>query len=923
MFKPFIVVASWLALIAVPLTAAAQTLPTPAALLPNPAQAAAGQAGPALPPISFCGQQRVPLAQPPAGSPPVVLFAGPCFEAQGGTSVIEAQTYVYYMHVATKLSTPSQGIWIPYDESVEQIMREDFKRLMAPPMDFLDNLSIEVSDSTGPLRDYVFPNGTIGKIIVYNMEERERIKIGPDFEGSKKLELSKIDEALRLMNAEIRLDTFIDEARVRKVEGIVRDMMKEKGFTDAEVTHVVKPVPGGPKLVHLIFNINEGPSVKIRKIDFIGNTEISDGTLKGQMKNTREEWWLSFLNGRGTYQETRFDEDAGKIVEFYQNRGYIKANVGAPEARVVANSDDMKTRWIELRIPITEGPRYRVGTFAVSGNTVVTTEQLQPLFRLNEGEYYSLDNVRKGLEKAREAYGAGGYFEFTGFPDYKFRDEPDPAEPAAPAALAVAAPAGPPIVDVTMRLVEGQQYFINRITFVGNTTTHDNVIRREMRLLEDGVFNTEALKFSIRRLNQLGYFKPLEDGKDITVDKTPGVTNKVDVKVALEEQNRNQISFGAGVSEFEGFFGQASFQTSNFMGRGESLTVSLSAGSRAQNYTVAFTEPFLFDRNITGSVNVYRNDVRYVGQFTQGSRGAVFGLGYPLGSFTRLFTNYSYERVRVTELAAGYNDPLVLARNPFLADSLLIGANGERIISKVTPSIVHNTVDQPIFPNQGVRYTASIDLALSGLGGNTRFYKPSLEGIWYWRQHARLSLGMRAQGEYIHSMDRSLELPIFQKLFLGGEYSVRGFDIRSIGPQDPGTGLVLGGNKSLLFNIEQNFNIMSQFRIILFYDAGQVQGAGQPFAWTEELRRRVINPLPLLFDPAVDPRVLSRADAFFTTTVSAFKTSTGVEARLFMPVINVPFRLIFAYNPQRAGVLGNDLQPQEAFQFRFAVGTTF
>ena len=356
MFKSFIVVASWLAVIAVPLTAAAQTLPAPAALVPNPAQAAAGQAGPALPPITFCGQQRVPLAQPPAGSPPVVLFAGPCFEAQGGTSVIEAQTYVYYMHVATKLSTPSQGIWIPYDESVEQIMREDFKRLMAPPMDFLDNLSIEVSDSTGPLRDYVFPNGTIGKIIVYNMEERERIKIGPDFEGSKKLELSKIDEALRLMNAEIRLDTFIDEAHVRKVEGIVRDMMKEKGFTDAEVTHVVKPVPGGPKLVHLIFNINEGPSVKIRKIDFIGNTEISDGTLKGEMKNTREEWWLSFLNGRGTYQETRFDEDAGKIVEFYQNRGYIKANVGAPEARVVANSDDMKTRWIELRIPITEGP---------------------------------------------------------------------------------------------------------------------------------------------------------------------------------------------------------------------------------------------------------------------------------------------------------------------------------------------------------------------------------------------------------------------------------------------------------------------------------------------------------------------------------------------------------------------------------------
>ena len=883
--------------------------------------------------MTVCGQARAPLAQPPAGSPPVVLFLAPCFEKQGGTSLVEAQTYVYYIQVKT--SQPSQGIWVPYDENTEKILRDDFQRLLAPPLDFLDNLSIEVSDSTGPLKDYVFPNGTIGKIIVYNMEERQRVKIGPDFEGSKKLEISKIDEALKLSNAEIRLDSFLDPAKVRKVEGIVREMMKDKGYTDAEVTHSLKEVPGGPKLVHLTFNINEGPSVKIRKIDFIGNTAISDGTLRKQMKATKQQWWLSFINGRGTYQETRFDEDAGKIVEFYQNRGYIKANVGAPEAKVVGESSDKKTRYIELRIPVTEGPRYRVGNFDFSGNTVVESAALQPFFRLKEGDYYSLDNVRKGLDKAREGYGAGGYFEFTGFPDYKFRDEPDPAADAAvPDALKAGSAgngaAGPAIVDVTMRLVEGEQYFINRITFVGNTTTHDNVIRREMRIFENNVFNTEGLKVSIRRLNQLGYFKALEQGKDISVDKTPGEKNKVDVKVQLEEQNRNQISFGAGVSEFEGFFGQASFQTANFLGRGESLTVSLSAGSRAQNYTVAFTEPFLFDRNMTGSVNLYRNDIRYPGQFTQRSIGTVFGFGYPLGGFTRLFTNYSFERVRVTDINELYKDPLVLARNPFLRDSLLLGASGgERTISKVTPSIVHNTVDQPIFPNQGVRYTASVDLA--GLGGNTSFYKPSVEGIWYIRQNARMSLGLRAMGEYIHSFQGSAELPIFQKLFLGGEYSVRGFDIRSIGPKDPITGLVLGGNKDLLFNIEQNFNIMSQLRVILFYDAGQVRDVGENFSFWETHVTRIVPPLPLLFDPglqvnsALDPRVLSPLNVeTVSTRVSAFKTSTGVEVRLFMPVINVPFRLIFAYNPQRAGVLAsNTLQPQKAFQFRFAVGTTF
>ena len=172
--------------------------------------------------------------------------------------------------------------------------------------------------------------------------------------------------------------------------------------------------------------------------------------------------------------------------------------------------------------------------------------------------------------------------------------------------------------------------------------------------------------------------------------RSQGVDNKVDVKLKLEEQNRNQLTFGAGVSQFEGFFGQLSFQTSNFLGRGESLTLSLQAGSRAQNYQLA-----------------------------------------------------------LTEIADVYQDPIVLARNPFLRDSLLIGQGGERVISRVVPSIVHNTVDNPIFPSAGKRYTLSMDLA--GLGGNTNFYKPTLEGVWYWKQSNRLTLGTRAQYEYIHT----------------------------------------------------------------------------------------------------------------------------------------------------------------------------
>ncbi len=874
------------------------------------AQAPAGGV-PELPTVTVCGTQARPAAQPPAGSAPVVLFIAPCFEAQGNQSLIEPQTYLYYIQL--KQSRPSEGVWLPYDDASEKTIEEDFHRLWNT--NFLDNLFVDVED-------YKFPNGTTGKIVTYNMEERQRVKI-VDYVGSKKLEVSKIDDKLKDENAVIRLDTFIDPGLVRKVEGIVRDMLREKGFQAAEVTHDITEIQGSPKLVHLTFHMDEGPKVKIRSIEFVGNKAISSSALRGQMKDNKEgagfedfaHLWnfiASKIGDRGTYNESKFDDDAEKLTQYYRDHGYARAVIGAPDLKIEGDSEDKKIRYVTLRIPVTEGERYKVNSFSFAGNSVVKTEFLQPLFKVKKGDFFSEKPIRKGVEKARDVYGAGGYMEFTGFPEYKYLDEPSAIDPEPPDLLkAPVQPksknAQPPLVDVTLRIQEGSQYFVNRITFVGNTTTRDNVIRREMRLVEDGVFNTEALKYSIKRLNQLGYFKPLEGGKDVTIDKTPNEPNKVDVKLKLEEQNRNQLTFGAGVSEFEGFFGQLSFQTANFLGRGENLTLSLSAGSRAQNYTLAFTEPFLFDRNITGGINLFRSDVRYIGAYTQDTTGFVLTGGFPLGSgFTRMFVNYSYERVRVSEISTAYTDPIILQQNPFLADSLLIGSNGERIVSKVVPSIVHNTVDNPIFPTTGQRYTASIELA--GLGGNTNFYKPTLEGVWYWKQANRLTLGTRAQWQYIHQFTGGEELPIFEKLYLGGEYSVRGFDIRTIGPQAP-NGVVVGGNKSALFNIEEQITVAGPVRAILFYDAGEVEPGAEldaPAAYTPD-------------------------GQFFGTTLvkgknfnwADFKTSTGVEIRFFMPVLNVPFRLIFAMNPQRAGVLDNNLQPQTRFQFRFAVGSTF
>jgi outer membrane protein assembly factor BamA len=932
---------------------------------PPAAPAQAPQGAPQGPAVTVCGLPvPPPINLPPAGSPPLLYQVLPaCFPTQGNVSVVETDTYRYYVHL--RPSQSSKNIWVPWDEKAEQTAIDDFKRLWGTH--FLDNLWVDVVD-------YPFTNGVIGKIVVYNMEERQRVKIVDYLNGKtqgplKILETQKIDDKLKEENATIRLDTFIDEALVQKVQGILKDMLAEKGYQDARVTHTIKELPGGPKTVHLTFNVTEGPKVKIEEISFIGNKAVSARALRRQMKGNKSGGFFSFLLGHGTYQETKFDEDADLITEYYRNNGYVTARVGQPELKALRDSADKKTRFVQLRVPVQEGPRYRVATFTFDGNTIVKSEALYSIFKLKPGDWYSDKPLRKGLEKARELYGTVGYFEFTGVPDIAFPGEKKPEGPpggdtagggegaqAGPAvapsseqagtqaqgappqgttdkpgqaaagkpgtpAKGTAAPKplklkpGEPLVNVVMRLQEGKQYFVNRITLVGNTTTRDNVVRREMRLVEGGVFNTEALKYSVKRINQLGYFKNIEGTKQVDVQKTPDVENKVDVTLKVEEQNRNQITFGAGVSQFEGFFGQMGFQTANFMGRGETFSVNAQAGSRAQNYQVGFTEPFLFDRNITGGVDVFKREIRYVNQFTQASTGGNLVFGFPLHDFLRMFLNYSYETTRVQDINELYLQPAVLQSNPFLADSLLLGQGGERRVSKITPSLVMNSVDSPIFPTTGKRYTASFDVA--GLGGNTSYIKPSLEGVWYFKQSSRTSLGLRAQFEYVRPYGNTTTLPIFERLFLGGEYSVRGFDLRSIGPmvepvtspinygtpfvagavpltQTTGTELVVGGNKSLLFNAEYLITIAGPVRLVLFFDAGQVQAQGAKFTGRD------------------------------------FKTSTGAEIRFFMPVLNVPFRLIMAYNPNRSGVLStNNLGPdgrylpQKAFSFRFAVGSTF
>jgi outer membrane protein insertion porin family len=659
------------------------------------------------------------------------------------------------------------------------------------------------------------------------------------------------------LNAQIPLDSFLDAASVANVERIVRAMLREKGFQFADVAHRVVEIPG-TTLVHLTFVLEEGPHVRVRRISFDGASTGNEHALRVQMKGTRI---------KSPYLEARFDEDADRILQYYRDNGYITATVGTPELKTLEDSADRRTRWVELRIAVAEGTRYKVGEVTFAGNHVIAAGVLQAYFRLRPNDYYNDGEVRQGLNKAREIYGARGYFDFTAYPDLSISHN-------------ISAPDAASSVDVTIRLSEGSQYFINRIVLNGNTVTRDAVVRRELGLVEGDVLNMEALKTSVRRVNQLGYFKPLTE-RDVTVEKTPGVDNHVDVALRVEELNRDHATFGGGVSQAEGLFGNVSYATPNFLGRGQNLTLLAQQGSRSNLYEATLAEPYLFGGPLRGAISAFAGKTSYdtsttTSAYAESRKGATFSIGKSVAPFARVNFGYTYEVVNI-----GVSGSLLAGATGIAAGIPALSAadNGRHVDGRLEPSFVYNTIDSPFLPHAGIRLTAGVQLASRLLGGGYDYVKPTVEAVWYRPTGWRTGFGLRGQGGILRTYGATTDVPYYLRYFLGGETQIRGTDIRTVGPLDADN-RALGGNRFVLFNTEYHVDLSSRIRVLAFHDAGQAFDSTHPFR------------------------------------LGDLRTSTGVEVRVAVPVLNIPLRFIYYWNPSR-----DSFQPSQGF--RFSIGTTF
>ncbi len=756
---------------------------------------------------------------------------------------------------------------------------------------FFENISIEERD------------GDTGKIVSFILKEKPLIR-SIQYEGAKSFTESNILDHFKERKVGITVDSQYDPAKIRAAERALQDLMERNGKPLGTVRTEIENIP--PSSVRVRFIMDEGPKVRIGQIKFVGNKVFEEDKLREALKLTKERALLTIFKGTDKYHKAKLEADIEmNLKAFYKEHGYIQVQVGEPVTRIFEGHRGFipmfrKTKQqFFVEIPIDSGEQYRLSELEIKDAKLFKPELLVRAFGLNKGDVVNFKKIKDGIEQIKKLYGNFGYINWSYLPEQKF-DEQNKT------------------MSLSLTFVEDKQFFVNRIDFVGNTKTRDKVIRREFLLEEEKVFSSAALDTSVLRVNQLGFFEKIEE-KDYTV-KPDNKSGRVDITVKVKERSQQSIGLTGGVSGISGSFLGLNYVTNNLGGRGESLEFSVTGGTRTTDFVISFTEPYLLDTRTSMGISVFNQRYRFdtfsafgltsliggspVELFTRRTTGATVTLSRPLGiSFWRAGGSYSYQKIGIGRIAPGFE--------AFALGQLLGFAPGGDpkaalkgiIRSEVTPMLIYNSTNNYFNPTRGSSLNLSVSIAGGVLGGDFNMIRPAVEFRHFfpdkWISKGRNTVGFHFLGQYIQAYGNST-VPFFDRFFIGGETTIRGFDIRSISPMaisstpildaqgksiiDLNTGLPridrniisVGGDTLGIFNAEYRIPIAGPLSMAGFYDVGL---------------SRISSP------SALGSFGTSTVDVIRATN-SVVRGSTGVEIQFLLPVVSAPFRLIFAFNPQ-------------------------
>lgn len=791
---------------------------------------------------------------------------------------------------------------------------------------FFTDIRLEISD------DPTNPNGVI---VTFYLTERPVIR-RIEYKGEKSITESDILDAYKDKKVGLSVDSQYDPTVVMRARVIVLELLAEHGHQFATVKPTIESIPAS-NAIKLDFNIDEGPKVKVGMIKIVGNHAFSTRKIIRSMHNDRPygiPLGFAFIPVMGkTFDSDKLNEDleAG-IRQLYGANGYLNADPVVSSTETVDTKNAIPLPWnkngkaTNITITIQEGTQYHLGDLKFASadpdqSLIFRPEDLARLFPMKKGDIFSTAKLRKSLDTYKDLYGGRGYIDFTPNPD----PQPDPQHPG--------------VMNLTMTFDQQKQYFVRRIEFTGNTTTRDKVIRREIALDEGQVYNKRLWDLSILRLNQLGYFDTIKDADNTTLTRDTK-NGQVDILLKVKEKAKQSISLTGGVSGLTGSFIGFSYQTNNFLGLGETLTLAANLGSIERQLTFGFTEPYLFDRPLSAGFTVFStkydyNTARQYGllygqsvginpalqeNYNTDSKGFTMNAAYPLRklSFAHFGLQYGWSTTNITTFSQSASLLFELTKFTSLA-----GPNALKGIqsSKVTPSISYSTVNSAVNPTGGKQYVYSFSLEGGPIGGNvnsignlfqTQYFHPSF--------HRRNVIALNFQVADITGFGGK-DAPPYDKFYMGGENDVRGFYLYTISPfvvlpyktatavtyldptrlnsvgQPTAVSISVptlqfiptrpGGDFKAVSNFEYRIPIAGPVEFDLFHDFG-ING--------------IVRQSQLTLDPSAVaslqqsfPNAPSRPSIVSGTNFRPH-TSVGVQLVVQLPIIGAPVRIYYAYN---------------------------
>src|ERR1041385_5425068 len=622
----------------------------------------------------------------------------------------------------------------PYN--VEQVQR-DYQTLLS--LTFFDKTATRVLTENGPRG---------GVNIIFEVKELPIIR-DLTFEGLKSVPESDVLKAFRERRVGVSKESIYDPVKVLNARRVIKELLAAGGHPNATVDEKTEEVSATS--LAITFVVHEGDRVRVVDIQFEGNTVFSDGSLRGAMKYVKEAGLITRFKGADILNREKLDVDLRLVDNYMRSKGYLQARHGEPRIESVGprrtgfpilplpflSSVDEGLR---VTVPIVEGKVYRLGEFKVEGNSIFSENQIRAVIGLNKGDIADGEKVSKGLfENLKKFYGQQGFIEYTAEPVPTFKD--NPANP------------NEGIVDFTVTIEEGKQFTLRRLEFVGNTFTRDNVLRREVLINEGDIYNDAYWEYSVVKLNQLGYFNPIDKDKDVD-RRTNDEEATIDLSLKVSERGRQQISFNGGISGIGGSFFGLEYSTNNLLGRGEVLSFNLAAGNRQRSFQFSFTEPYIKDRPISAGFSVFAFSQKFFGEgtflsqnlgaqqdllsggifneindenlFTRDSYGGSIFASAPLSEFyrKRRFTQFSRIGASYQLSLSNVKDPAVNANNNAQTFIPIIYKQPNILTSRGTLTFAYDTRNGSVDPTQGREISAAV--ALAGLGGDVRTYQPTL-----------------------------------------------------------------------------------------------------------------------------------------------------------------------------------------------------